>query len=412
MDMDFGFTEKQEKLRKDAREFFLNEIPEDFDPGVETMFSLTKAQTEFWMKFQKKAGSKGYLTPGWSRETGGLGLSPIEQGVVEEEWGYTGGRWPNFSGLHIAGPAVQIFGTEEQKKKFLPGIAKGTAIWNQAFTEPEAGSDEANQKVSAVPEGDYYLLNGQKTFISTMVKPDYLYTLARTADTEPKHQGISLFLVPGDTPGITYQAQGTMGFGTQVNIFYKDVKVAKENLLGELNRGFYHAMAAFEFERSGTGNPAGHKRMLVEFIQFCKKTKRNGIPLIKDPDVRKTLARMALDIEIQRLIAWEAVWRHSKKKELGSKPYDLSGFFNKLISTQHPENMMNILGLYGQLRSGSKWAKFSGKIERRWQIARSVHPAGTLEVNKIVVAGRGLGLPRIPAKFNKVIAESLQEKKK
>ncbi len=121
---------------------------------------------------------------------------------------------------------------------------------------------------------------------------------------------------------------------------------------------------------------------------------------------------MAIDIEIQRLIAWEAVWRHSKKKELGSKPYDLSGFFNKLISTQHPEKMMNILGLYGQLRSGSKWAKFAGKVERRWQIARSVHPAGTLEVNKIVVAGRGLGLPRIPAKFNKVIAESLQEKKK
>jgi len=410
--MDFGFTEKQEKLRKEARNFFSNEMPEDFDPGVETMFSVTKDQTDFWMKFQKKAGKKGYLTPGWSKETGGLGLGPIEQGVVEEEWGYTGGRWPSFSGLHIAGPAVQIFGTEEQKKKFLPGIANGTVIWNQAFTEPEAGSDEANQKVRAVQQGDDFVLNGQKTFISTMVKPDYLYTLARTTDTEPKHQGISLFLVPGDAPGITYKAQGTMGFGTQVNIYYKDVKVPKENLLGELNRGFYHAMAAFEFERSGTGNPAVAKRMLVEFVQFCKKTKRNGKPLIKDPEIRKTLAKMAIDIEIQRLIAWEAVWRHLKKSQLGPKPYDLSGFFNKINSTQHPEKMMHIMGLFGQLRSGSKWAKFAGKIERRWQVARSVHPAGTLEVNKIVLAGRGLGLPRIPAKFNKLIAESLQAKKK
>jgi alkylation response protein AidB-like acyl-CoA dehydrogenase len=410
--MDFGFTEKQEKLRKEARDFFLKEMPEDYDPGIQTMFTVTKAQAEFWMKFQKKAGTKGYLTPGWSKETGGLGLGPIEQGIVEEEWGVTGGRWPNFSGLHIAGPAVQVFGTEEQKKKFLPGIAKGTAVWSQAFTEPEAGSDEANQHLRAVPEGDYYVLNGQKTFISIFVKPDYLYTLARTADTEPKHQGISLFLVPGDAPGITYKAQGTMGFGTQVDIFYQDVKVPKENLLGELNRGFYHAMAAFEFERSGTGNPATHKRMMVEFVQFCKKTKRKGKPLIQDPEVRKALTRMAIDIEIQRLIAWEGVWRHAKRKELGPKPYDLSGFFNKLISTQHPEQMMNIMGLYGQLRSGSKWAKFAGKIERRWQTARSVHPAGTLEVNKIVLAGRGLGLPRIPAKFNKPIAESLQQKKK
>ena len=121
---------------------------------------------------------------------------------------------------------------------------------------------------------------------------------------------------------------------------------------------------------------------------------------------------MAIDIEIQRLIAWEAVWRHLKKSQLGPKPYDLSGFFNKINSTQHPEKMMHIMGLYGQLRSGSKWAKFAGKIERRWQVARSVHPAGTLEVNKIVLAGRGLGLPRIPAKFNKTIAESLQAKKK
>lgn len=410
--MDFGFTEEQEKLRKDVREFFINEMPEDFEPDFETMFSLTKEQTDFWMALQRKTGEKGYLTPGWSKETGGLGLSPIEQGIVEEEWGYTGGRWPNFSGLHIAGPAVQIFGTDEQKKKFLPGIANGKAVWNQAFTEPEAGSDEANQQLRAVEDGDNYVLNGQKTFITTFIKPDYLYTLARTADTEPKHRGISLFLVPGDTPGITYEAQGTMGFGTQINIYYKDVKVSKENLLGELNRGFYHAMAAFEFERSGTGNPATGKRILEEFVQFCKENKRNGKPLIQDPEVRKTVAKMAIDIEIQRLIAWEAVWRHSKREALGSKPYDLSGFFNKIISTQHPERMMNIMGLYGQLRTGSKWAKFAGRVERRWQIARSVHPAGTLEVNKIVLAGRGLGLPRVPAKFNKQIAEALEEKKK
>ena len=409
--MDFGFTKEQEKLRKEAREFFTNEMPEDFEPGVQRMFCLTEDQFSFWIALQRKAGEKGYLTPGWSEETGGLGLSHIEQGVVEEEWGHIGGRWPNFSGLSIAGPAVQVFGTDEQKRKFLPGIAKGEAVWNQAFTEPEAGSDEANQQLWAVEDGDYYVLNGQKTFISTISEPDYLYTLARTADTEPKHRGLSLFLVLADSPGITFRPLPCMGFGMQNDIFYENVRVPKENLLGELNRGFYHAMAAFEFERSGTDGPAGAKRSLEEFVQFCKETKRNGKPLFEEPEVRKALAQMAIDVEVQRLIAWQAVWWLSQKDKLGPQPYDLNGFFQKMFATQHPQTMMNIMGLYGQLRTGSKWAKFAGAVERRWQVARSVHPAGTWEINKIVIAGRGLGLPRIPAKFNKQIAEALQKGK-
>ncbi len=408
--MEFGFTEEQEKLRKEFHDYFVNEMPEDFEPGVETMFSVTEKQLSFWMALQRKAGERGYLTPGWSKETGGLGLSPIEQGIVEEEWGHVGGRWPNFSGLHIAGPAVQVFGTEEQKRKFLPGIAKGETVWNQAFTEPDAGSDEANIQLRAVEDGDDYIFNGQKTFISTLVKPDYLYTLARTADVIPKHRGISLFLVPADSPGITFRPLPCMGFGLQNDIFFDDVRVPKENLLGELNRGFYHAMAAFEFERSGTGGPAGAQRSLEAFIQFCKEEKRNGKPLIEDPDVRKVVAQMTVDIEVQRLIAWHAVWWFSQGERLGPKPYSLTGFYSKIFPTRHAEVMMNIMGTYGQLRTGSKWAKFAGQIERRWQVARSVHPAGTVEVNKIVLAGRGLGLPRVPAKFNKQITEALQER--
>ena len=391
--MDFGFTKEQERLREEAHDFYVNEFPEDFAPDV---FAITEKQLSFWKVLQKKAGGKGYLTPGWTKESGGLGLSSIEQEIVREEAGYFEVRWPNFSGLSLAGPAVHLFGTEEQKRKFLPGIAKGEVVWNQAFTEPDAGTDEANVQLRAVKEGDDYILNGQKTFISCVCKPDYLYTLARTQDTTPKHRGISLFLIPSDTPGITFRPLPTMGSGIQNEIFYDDVRVPKENLLGELNRGFYHAMATFEFERSGTAFPANAKRILQNFVQFCKEEKRNGKPLIEDPKVRETLAQIAVEMEVWRLIAWHTVWWFGQRERLGPKPYDLTGFFTKIFTTRHAEAMMNTLGLYGQLKKGSKWAKFAGEIEERWQTARSLHAGGTFEVNKIVLSQRGLGLPRAP----------------
>ncbi len=164
-------------------------------------------------------------------------------------------------------------------------------VWFELLTEPEAGSDEANVQLRAVGDGDDFILNGQKTFISGSCKPDYLFTLVRTANTIPKHRGISLFLVPADTPGISYRPLPTMGFGIQNKVFFDDVRLSKEYLLGELNWGFYHTMTALEFERGGTARAADGRRRLDKFVQFCKKEKRSGKPLIKDGEVRKALAR-------------------------------------------------------------------------------------------------------------------------
>ena len=404
--MEFGFTEEQKKLRKEVHDFYSNELPKDYAAHIAPM---NEELQSFWMTLQKKAGAKGYLTPGWPKEYGGLGFSEIEQGVAEEEQARAGVTWPNLIGYALAGPALILFGTEEQKKRFIPPIAHGDEVWFEAFTEPEAGSDEANQQTRAVEDGDDFVLNGQKVFISGVYKPDWLYTEARTADIVPKHRGLSLFMIPADLPGITYRPLPTMMGGGQNEVFFDDVRVHKSYLLGELNRGFYHAMATFEFERSGTGGPAGARRNLEELVQFCREEKRNGKPLIEDPEVRATLAQIAIETEVHKLISWQTVWWFSQREKLGPKPFDLSGYYQKVLSTRHAEKMIKILGLYGQLRTGSKWAKFAGRLERSWQAARSLHAAGTFEINKLVLGGRGLGLPRIPAKFNKQITEALQE---
>lgn len=392
--MDFDFTAEQEKLRKEVRDFYFKEVPEDQSSHVA---ALSEGLHSFGMGLQKKAAAKGYITAGWPKEYGGLGLSGIAHGIVEEEEAYAGiASWPNNTGYSLAGPATILFGTDEQKKRYIPPITRGEVVWWQAFTEPDAGSDEANMALRAEKDGDDYILNGQKTFISGQYKPDFLYTEARTENTIPKHRGLSLFLIPGDTPGITYRPQVTMGFGVQNEIFFDDVRISRQCLLGEINKGFYHAMATFEFERSGTGVAARAKRNLHEFVDFCKEEKRNGKPLIEDPEVRKALAQMAVEIEIWRLAGWRTQWRFSEREKLGPLDFDLTGFFYKTLARPHTDTMMKILGAYGQLRKGSKGAKLAGWVENMWQKMRSQHAAGTVEILKVILAQRGLGLPRAP----------------
>ena len=407
--MDFGFTREEEQLKKEVHDFFLNELPSDYHPGLSGRRASNEKQFEFWMALQKKAGAKGYLAPGWGKESGGLGLSDIEQGIVMEVTGTWGAAWPATMGLRVCGPPLHVFGTEEQKKKFLPAIAKGEAIWYEAFTEPDAGSDEANVSLRCVKDGDYFVFNGQKHFMTAPGPADYLYTLARTADVVPKHRGLSLFLIDAHAPGISYRPLPTLGNFT-VEIFFDNVRVHKDALLGEINRGFYHAMVTFEFERTNTGGAAGQRRGLEEMVQFAREEKRYGKRLIDDPQMREALADRAIEWVLSYLGGWRDSWFFSQRRRLGSPPPSTSAYRGKADAAPRAKAFMDTLGLFGQLQRNSKYAKFGGQAERGWQTSRSMHPAGTIEVNKIVLAGRGLGLPRIPAKFNKEIAKSLGEK--
>jgi 3-oxocholest-4-en-26-oyl-CoA dehydrogenase alpha subunit len=393
--VEFGFTEEQNKLRDEIRQFFLKELPQDFTPNGNPNLAMDKKQQSFWRDLEKKAGEKGYLTPGWPKEYGGLGLSDIEQGIVNEERGYAGVKyWPNSVGLEICGPSLLLFGTDKQKEEHIPPLVRGEVIWFEAFTEPEAGSDEANIQLRAVENGEDFIFNGQKTFISGNFKPDFLFTEARTREITPKHKGLSLFLIPANTAGVTYRPLPTFGFGTQNEIFFDNVRVPKRYLLGEINRGFYHAMAAFEYERSNTSRAAFSIRLFKDFVTFCKETKINGKPLIDDVKVRETLAKISVELEVWRLASWHTSWRFSQREKLGQLDFDLSGYFWKTLEPKHSKMMMDILGTYGQLREGSKWAQLAGSIERKWEQTRSLHEGGTFEVIKIVLAQRSLGLPK------------------
>lgn len=405
--MEFGFTEEQEKLRKEVHDFFENELPEDHNSNL-TFIPIGKELEEHRKLLDKKVVDKGWATAGWPKKYGGLGMGPIEQAVVQSEMMYWGvGTMRDWAGYALAAPTILSVGTEEQKARFIPPIAQGKTITLECFTEPDAGSDEANVQLRAVPDGDYFVLNGQKTFISGEFKPDWLYTLAKTADVVPKHKGISLFMVPGDAPGITYRPLPTMGGSMQNEVFYDNVRVHKTNMIGELNRGFYAAMATLEFERASGGGP-GVRRSMAELVEFCQQEKRNGKPLIEDPQVREMLAQMAIETEISWLAGWYGAWRSSQRQKLGWEPYSASLLYRRHWQVADGKALMRAFGLYGQLKPDSKYAKYDGAVQRRWEVKHSIHDMGTPEIQKMVIATRGLGLPRIPRQFNTMINEALK----
>lgn len=401
--MEFGFTEEHEKLRKEIHDFFKSALPADYNPqaGVRSSEEHEKFQAEL----VKKAAKKGYTSAGWPKKYGGLGFTAIEQGIVSEQMAHWGAVWPGALGFALVAPVILTAGTDEQKEKFVPPIARGEAICFEAFTEPNAGSDEASVQLRAVEDGDDYILNGQKTFISGGQKPDWLYTLARTSDTIPPHRGLSIIMVPGDAPGVSYRPLPTMGGSRQNEIFYDNVRVPKENLIGEKDRGFYLAMTTFEFERSAVGPDA--KLGLERLVDFCRKERKNGKTLIEDPDVRKMLARMAMHQQVLWLAGWYAAWHRTQREKRGPQTYNLTMFLRKEWAPPSANLLMDTFGLYGQLEADSKHAKYNGAVGRRWEASRMIHAAGTPEILRLVIASRGLGLPRIPRQFNKMIYEAL-----
>ena len=161
-----------------------------------------------------------------------------------------------------------------------------------------------------------------------------------------------------------------------------------------------------------TGDAAGNKRSLQELVQFCKETISDGKPLIEKQEVRKALSSLAVEIEVQRLAGWYSSWRFAQREKLGPAQYELSNYYAKKLGASHAKRMIDILGLYGQLSTGSKWSALAGRLEKMWKVTRSLHAGGTFEVIKIVLAQRGLGLPRIPAHLMKAIGDSVMKSAK
>ena len=398
--MDFALSQEDNQFRQEVRDFMATELPDDWKgiPWVGEPAEETEEALQFAKSFTNRMRDRGWLTMHWPVEYGGEGASPTKQLIVAEEVGYANAPLIDIYGPSIVGLTLINFGTEEQKKEHLPKIKGGEVLWTQGFSEPDAGSDLASLRTSAKEEGDFFILNGQKTWSSVAHFADWMFLLVRTdPDAEKNYKGISLLYVDMKTPGITTRPIINIAGGHTFNeVFFDDVKVPKDYLIGERNKGFYIAMASLDYERSGgIQRAAQNKRTIDNLVKYVNERKRAGETIPDEALVRERLAQSAIDVEISRLLGYRIIHEQSKGEQV---TYEASMQFAFMADLTKRLNRLStqILGLYGQLGMKSEWAHMHGVEQRAYLHTPAFSLAGgTTEIQRNVVAWRGLGLPRV-----------------
>ncbi|MCJ7510167.1 MAG: acyl-CoA dehydrogenase family protein [Dehalococcoidia bacterium] len=393
--MDFRFTPEEEAFRQELRSWLRENVP----PNWEGVF--LEEEVEEWkqgLAFVRKLAEKGWVAPAWPKEYGGMEASPALQLAYNEEMGYQ--RAPIGSivqSVGYIGPAILFFGTEEQKRQHLPPVTAGETVWCQGYSEPEAGSDLASLKTRAVKDGDDYVINGDKTWTSNAHRSDWCILLARTDPAAPKHKGISFFLVDMKSPGITVQPVMNMANVHSFNqVFFEDVRVPKSALLGQENQGWYIAAMTLDFERSSLVAMAVSmaKRALDDLVGYCRETRVKGKSLLASPLVRHKLAEMAIEIEVGKYMVYRVVSLQARM-EPGSIEAAVCKLYNTELDVRVANTGLEILGLYGQLHKDSKWTQLMGRFQKSYMYAIAmVVGGGSSEIQRNIIAMRGLGLPR------------------
>lgn len=381
--MEFEFTPEEEAFKQEVHSFFLSE--KKIVDGMREEQKIYNFGPNTW-DILKKLGSRGWLCPTWPKKYGGLELPDIYRYIVMEELNYYTGC-VGLTGAGMVGPVLLHRGSEQQKNEYLPQIARGETEFCLGYTEPEAGSDFANVSLRAEDRGEHFFLNGQKMFNTSAHFARYHWLAARTEVTKPKHRGISLFIVDLQTPGITIRPLITMAGERTNEVFYDNVRVPREALVGEKNRGFYYVMEALDFERVYF---VSHLiREFQDLVDYVKKSGRSG-----EVGIRQKLGETAIDVEIARLFALRIVSMISH-----GKPPSFEAQMMKVIYAETENRLVNtamqFFGQYGQLKEGARWAPLNGEFEFEYRAAvRNLITRGTVEIMKNIIAQRGLGLPR------------------
>lgn len=393
-EMDFKFTPEQEALRKEFEEFCKEEAkkaPEGWIGGL-----AGEETDEGWVYHRSvvdKVAAKGWLCLPWPKEYGGHGHGPIEQLIFNEVIAYHRVPALPFHFMTVAA-GIMDYGTEEQKKEWLPKIARAEINWAEGLSEPNAGSDLASLTTSAALDGDDYIINGQKVWTSGAHRSDHVFILARTGTAEARHKGLTFF-INKIGPGIEFRPLIFMNGSHLYNeTFIDNFRVPKKNIVGKVNKGWYVMMAGRNYARANISAAASGKRDLEDLIDYCKQTEEGGEILAKRPLIRQKLADFAIDYEAALNFAYYVGWLQNKGKDVAADAA-ACGYYASELNLRLANTAMEMMGLYGTLTKASKWAPLYGKFQDlcQWQSGFTI-AGGTTEIRKNVIAWSGLKLPR------------------
>ena len=394
--MDFKIPEHEDAFRKEVRDFFDTEFPPEF---VEELEAELMEERRLYDECIRRLARKGWLGIGWPKEYGGMECSITEQLIYYiEMYIRLPHRVVNPVGVAtvLAAPVIMKFGSERLKREYLPRILKGEATFCLGYSEPAAGTDLVGLQTYAVVDGDEYVINGQKSFTTAAECADYCWLSAKTDPQATKRsRGISLFIVDMKTPGISIRGVPTMARYRVNDLFLQNVRVHRDNLVGEENNGWNYITQALSHERIGFGVQAAIlKSLFDELVGYASGKYRSGTVLFLNPVVRYKLAQLAIELEVGRLLAARLVWM----LERGIVAYheaSMAKVFVTELEQRLANTGMQMLGLYGQIKKGSMWAQLAGKVEDVYRYSvMSTIGGGSNEVQRLITAIAGLGLPR------------------
>ena len=348
--------------------------------------------------FRQRGIEQGYVYRQYPAEYGGGGqpYDALRENIIQEEYARTGAPGNALSqGPGMLVPTLLEMGSEAQKQQFIAPTLRGDMRWCQGYSEPESGSDLASLSTRAVRDGDELVINGAKVWTTMAHRADWIMLLTRTDPDAPKHRGISFVLVDMKSPGVSVRPIINMAGGHEFNqVTFDDVRVPRANVVGDEDRGWYVAVTLLDFERSGIDYSASARRLLDDTKEFATETKRNGVPLIEIPWVRTLMADRYIDCEVARLMAYNVAYMQSQDL-IPTKEASMSKVFGSEVVQRVTEAALDILGMYGTLGREDKWAPLNGRVQENWMNAfAGTIAAGTSEIQRNIIAGRGLGLPR------------------
>ena len=410
--MDWNDTPDQASFRTEVRDLIEAGLPETYQkrPGdwVQDRKSEDATKRDAAEAWQAALADKGWIAPHWPKEYGGAGLTPIEQFIFKQEMTQAGAPAVGGQGVSQLGPTIIVHGTDEQKAEHLPKILSGEVNWQQGYSEPGSGSDLASLQTRAVRDGDDYVINGQKIWTSGAQYADWLYVLTRTDPEAPKHRGISFMLMPMGLPGLSIRPLIDMGGHYHFNeTFFEDVRMPAGNVVGEVDRGWYVGATLLDFERSNiTGAITSRKTIqkLINYVHTDEGQERSRLD--ESVSLRHAVADRWVESEVQFQFSFRIISMQSAG-QIPNYEASTSKLFNSELSQKLARTGTQVFGQYAQFWGyddddrntytdpPNPYAPLDGYFTQAY--VRSVPAtiaAGTSEIQRNIIATRGLGLPR------------------
>ncbi|GFG50241.1 acyl-CoA dehydrogenase [Mycolicibacterium agri] len=387
--MDFDYTPEQERLRAEFRERLEAVMTPERRAAVSNLMEGGPAVAEC----RRALGEAGLLGVAWPVEYGGRGLTALEQYIFSEEARRAHAPLPMIT-LNTVGPTLIQYGTEEQKQKFLPAILKGAVDFAIGYSEPSAGSDLASLRTTAVRDGDEFVISGSKMFTSGAEFADYIWLAARTDPEAKKHKGITVFIVPTDSPGFSWKPLHTMPGVSTYYTFYDDVRVPESAIVLGENQGWKLVTNQLNLERAALGNLGALEPLFAKTLEWATTTPLDDGRVIDQPWVQQALARVEAQVAAYRLLNLRVNTTMSSGA-LGMGEASAAKVFGTELTQQVARELLDVVGQAGSRKGAT--APLKGELESAYRLAViNTFGGGANELQRDIIAMAGLGMPRAP----------------